>query len=145
MRAAISGLTAAFFALAGLSVCPAGAQAQTFNFQVCNQSSVPASVSVSNLSAVGSNQFVVQGWWTVNAGTCSMLGNFPQGWFYFYAEQTNSGAIVWGGTGLALCVQYPGPYERTNTSGFTCAPNELKGFNAELIPNTTGTFTWTLN
>ncbi|MGD0024571.1 MAG: DUF1036 domain-containing protein [Xanthobacteraceae bacterium] len=145
MDLARSGLTSLLFALAGLCAGAASAQAQTFNLQVCNHSSVSASVATSGLAAVGSDQFVVEGWWTVGAGNCLSLGNFPQGWFYLYAEQTNSGQYVWSGTDLNLCVQYPGPFNRINTTDFTCGANELKGFSAVLIPSTTGTFTWNLN
>ena len=145
MRLARSGLTTLFFALAGLCAGAVSAQAQVFNLQVCNHTNVSASVAVSGLSAVGSSQFVVEGWWTVPSGSCESIGNFPQGWFYLYAEQTNTAQIVWSGNDLNLCIQYPGPFERINTSGFTCPANELKGFTAVLIPSTTGTFTWNLN
>jgi uncharacterized membrane protein len=138
-----SGLTVLFFAVAVLCIGAAGAQAQTFNFEVCNKSNVSASVAVSNLESVGSSRFEVQGWWTVPAGNCESLGNFPQGWFYIYAEQTNSGQEVWEGD-FPLCVQFPGPFDRINSAGVTCSSDELKQFTAEEIPSTTGTFTYTL-
>jgi len=137
-------LAVLFFALAGLCIGSVNAQAQTFTFQVCNQSSVSASVAVSNLVAVGDSRFEVQGWWTVGAGTCSSIGNFPQGWFYYYAEQTNSAQLYWPGD-FGLCIEYPGPFDRINAAGYTCDPSLLKQFNEEQIPSTTGTFTWTLN
>ena len=145
MKLARSGLTVLFFALAGLFTGSADAQAQTFNFQVCNRHNVPASVAISHLVAVGDSRFEVEGWWTVGAGNCVLTGNFPQGWFYFYAEQTNTGQVVWSGNDLMLCVQFPGPFERINTPGYSCDSDELKGFTGELIPSTTGTFTWNLN
>jgi uncharacterized membrane protein len=138
-----SGLTVLFFAVAMLCTGAAGAQAQTFNFEVCNKSNVSASVAVSNLEAVGGSRFEVQGWWTVAAGNCESLGNFPQGWFYIYAEQTNTGQEVWEGD-FPLCVQFPGPFDRINSAGVTCSSDELKMFTAEEIPSTTGTFTYTL-
>jgi uncharacterized membrane protein len=138
-----SGLTVLFFAAAVLCTGAAGAQAQTFNFEVCNKSNVSASVAVSNLESVGSSRFEVQGWWTVTAGNCESLGNFPQGWFYIYAEQTNTGQEVWEGD-FPLCVEFPGPFDRINSASFTCKSDELKLFTAEEIPGTTGTFTYTL-
>jgi uncharacterized membrane protein len=111
---------------------------------VCNHSSVSASVAVSNLVAAGDSRFEVQGWWTVKANSCSTVGTFAQGWFYYYAEQTNSGRIYWGGD-FPLCVQYPGPFEVMHTESTTCPDKQLKKFIAKQISNTTGTFTWTLN
>ena len=138
-----SGLTVLFFAVAVLCTGAVGTQAQTFNFEVCNRSNVSASVAISNLEAVGASRFEVQGWWTVAAGNCESLGNFPQGWFYIYAEQTNTGQEVWEGD-FPLCVQFPGPFDRINSAGVTCSADELKLFTAEEIPSTTGTFTYTL-
>jgi uncharacterized membrane protein len=140
-----SALAVVLFALAGLCGGTAGAQAQMFNFQVCNQTSYSASVAVSNLTAAGSSQFVVAGWWTVGPGTCSTIGTFPQGWVYYYAEVTGNSSIGWAGTDLQLCVQYPGPFSRVNLPGFTCAGDDLKSFSADLIDSSTSTFTWTLN
>lgn len=139
-----AGLGAFVFTLTALCFASTGAHAQTFNFKVCNTSNVSASVAVSNLSAVGSSTFEVQGWWTVPAGNCNTIGTFPQGWFYVYAEQTNSGDIVWDGD-FALCVEFPGPFDRLNKAGYSCSGDELKQFTAEQIPSTTGTFTWTLH
>jgi uncharacterized membrane protein len=138
-----SGLTVLFLAAAVLCTGAAGAQAQTFNFEVCNKSNVSASVAVSNLESVGASRFEVQGWWTVRAGDCESLGNFPQGWFYIYAEQTNTGQEVWEGD-FPLCVEFPGPFDRINTAGTTCSADNLKQFTSELVPSTTGTFTYTL-
>jgi len=140
-----SALAVLFFALAGLGTGTTGAQAQMFNFQVCNQTGYSASVAVSSLTAVGSSQFVVAGWWTVGAGTCSTIGTFPQGWVYYYAEVTGNASLRWAGTALSLCVDYPGPFDRVNLPGYTCPGDDLKGFNAEQVDPATSTFTWTLN
>ena len=145
MRVASSGLIVVFVAAVLLCAGSVGAQAQTFTFEVCNKSNVSASVAVSNLVAVGDSRFEVQGWWTVGAGNCRSIGNFPRGWFYLYAEQTNSARIVWSGKDLNLCIEYPGPFDRINMSGYSCSSKNLKGFTAELIGSDTGTFTWTLN
>jgi uncharacterized membrane protein len=145
MRAVKFGASLLFFVLA-LSAGSVTAQAQTFNFQVCNQSGVSASVAVSGLTGVGSNQWNVEGWWTVPSGSCRVLGSFPDGWFYYYAEQTGASQNQWAGTALNLCVQYPGPFERVNFSGYNCQSSEqLREFNGTLMPSNEGTFTWTLN
>jgi uncharacterized membrane protein len=139
-----SGFAVFFLALAVLCVGAPSAKAQMFTFEVCNRSNVSASVAVSNRVAPGDARFEVQGWWTVAAGNCENLGDFVQGWFYIYAEQTNSGRIVWEGD-FPLCIQYPGPFDVVHASGITCSSNLLKQFTAEQIPSTTGTFTYTLN
>jgi len=142
MRIARSGAIVLLFALAGLCIGSAGARAQTFTFQVCNRSGVTASVAVSAHPAVGDSRFQVEGWWVVATGTCSTLGTFPQGWFYYYAE-TPTGD--WHGSTVNLCIQNPGPFSRIDSGGYTCASNEtLVGFNGEFV-NNAGTVTWTLN
>jgi uncharacterized membrane protein len=138
-----SGLTVLFFAFVVLCIGSAEGQAQTFSLKVCNTSKVSASVAISNLVAVGDKRFEVQGWWTVASGDCDTLGTFPQGWFYIYAEQTNTGQEVWEGD-FPLCVEFPGPFDRVNTAGTTCTADNLKQFTSELVPSTTGTFTYTL-
>lgn len=141
-----SALVASLFAAASLFVGSAGAQAQTFSFVVCNHSKVQASVATASHVSPTDSNFVVQGWWSVAPGACSTLGAFPQGWFYYYAEQTNTQEIVWKGTDAQICVQYPGPFTRTNTANYTCQSNEeLRGFTGKDIGSNIGTFTWTLN
>jgi uncharacterized membrane protein len=146
MSVARSGLIAFVFALAGLFVGSAGAQAQTFHFQVCNHSNVQASVATASHVSPTDGNFVVQGWWSVGPGACEWIGYFPQGWFYYYAEQTNTQDLVWKGTDAQICVQYPGPFERTNSANYTCANNEeLRGFSGTNIGSNIGTYTWNLN
>jgi uncharacterized membrane protein len=144
MKFTKSGLAAFFVTLAVLCASSAGAQAQTFNFQVCNKGSVSASVAISHMISVTDTRFEVEGWWTVTPGNCASLGTYPQGWFYFYAEQTNTQQVNWPGN-FALCVQYPGPFTVVHTAAITCSNDQLKQFTAEQIPSTTGTFTWNLN
>jgi uncharacterized membrane protein len=89
---------------------------------------------------------VVQGWGNAGPGTCSTIGTFPLGWFYYYAEETNTQAVVWSGTAANLCVAYPGPFDRIDTANYTCQSNEiLRGFSGSQISTTTGAFTWNLN
>ena len=77
MKVARSGLTVLFLALAALCSGSAVAQAQTFTFQVCNKSTLTAYVAVAAHVAPGDDRFQVSGWWGVNAGDCSTIGNFP--------------------------------------------------------------------
>jgi uncharacterized membrane protein len=140
-----SALAVLFLALAGLCNGATGAQAQMFNFQVCNQTNYSASVAVSNLTAAGSSQFVVAGWWTVAPNSCSTIGTFPQGWVYYYAEVTGNSSLTWGGTAASLCVDYPGPFNRINLPGYSCPGDDLKGFNSVQIDSTTSEYSWTLN
>ena len=141
-----SGLVALVFAVASLFVGSAGAQAQTFKFVVCNHSNVQASVATASHISPTNGDFVVQGWWSVAAGACVTIGSFPQGTFYYYAEQTNTQELVWKGTDAQVCVDYPGPFSRTNTANYTCKSNEeLRGFILHTIGSNIGTFTWTLN
>jgi uncharacterized membrane protein len=145
MRAAKSGLIVLFLALAVCCAGSADARAQTFRFRVCNQSNVTAAVAISNYVAVGDNRFVVQGWWSVGAGSCEWLGYFPKGWFYYYAEERNAQRLVWEGNDIKLCVRHPGPWERINTTGYNCRSDEtLRAFGSEFITNDAGTFTLTL-
>jgi uncharacterized membrane protein len=146
MSVARSGLIAFVFAAASLFIGSAGAQAQTFHFQVCNHSNVQASVATAGHVSPTDGNFEVQGWWSVAPGACAWIGYFPQGWFYYYAEQTNTQQIVWKGNDAQVCVQYPGPFERTNTASYTCKSNEeLRSFTGSNIASNIGTFTWTLN
>src|SRR5579863_1270521 len=141
-----SGLVAFVFAMASLFVGSAGAQAATFSFVVCNHSNVQASVATASHPSANDGGFVVQGWWSVPAGSCKTIGNFVQGWFYYYAEQTNTQDLVWKGSDAQVCVDYPGPFTRTNTANYTCTSNEqLRGFTGKEIGSNIGTFTWTLN
>jgi uncharacterized membrane protein len=146
MRVARSVLTVLLFAVAVLCAGSGHSQAQTFRFQVCNRTNVSASVATSSLVSVGDSRFEVQGWWTVGPGSCEWIGYFPQGWFYYYAEQTNTGQYVWQGKDVSLCVQYPGPFDRINIAGYNCQSNEaLRGFTSDFISASTGTFTANLN
>lgn len=146
MSIARTGLIAFVFAVAGLFVGSAGAQAQTFSFVVCNHSSVEASVATASHVSPTDGDFVVQGWWNVAAGACSTIGTFPQGTFYYYAEQTNTQAVVWKGSDAQVCVAYPGPFSRVNAANYNCASNEqLRGFTLSTIGSNIGTFTWNLN
>ena len=146
MRAARSGLAVFFLALALWCAGAADARAQTFQFRVCNQSNVTASVALSYHVTPADSRFVVKGWWSVGAGSCEWLGYFPKGWFYYYAEERGTQRLVWEGNDIKLCVRHPGPWERINNSGYNCRSDEtLHAFGAEFVGDDAGTFTLTLN
>jgi len=148
MRGAKSSAIVLSFALTVLCLGSVAARAQTFNFQVCNKSTVSASVAVAALTAPGASQFQIEGWWTVPAGNCQTIGSFPTGSFYYYAEETGNSGYEWNGTAGSLCVQYPGPFARVDSgnSSYNCQSNEvLRGFSSEVLPSNENTFTWSLN
>jgi uncharacterized membrane protein len=133
-------------AVAALLIGAADASAQTFQFRVCNNSDYVASVAISAHVSPTDERFMVKGWWTVNAHNCTSIGNFPKGWFYYYAEERARQRVVWEGKEIQLCVRHPGPWERVNGTGYTCRSDEtLRGFDAEFIAAGTGSFTLNLN
>jgi uncharacterized membrane protein len=146
MKDARSGLAIFLLALAAIWIRPADAQgATTFQFQVCNTANVSASVAITHLVSVTDNRWETQGWWTVPAGSCQMVGTYPTGWFYYYAEETGNGQIYWGDNTTQVCVQHPGPFDRINISNYTCQSNEaLANFSGQDMSSVNGTFTWTL-
>ena len=140
-----SRLTVLFLAVAALFIGSAGAQAQTFTFKVCNTSPVNASVSIAAHVSPTNKAWMAQGWWVVNAGECSTIGEFPIGWFYYYAKATDRD---WHGSGAdssKTCVEQS-PFKRSDPPGYTCASSEtLVNFAGKLIESGGGTFTWTLD
>jgi len=99
-----------------------------FTFKLCNHSSVPIAVALSHHVSPTDERFLVEGWWVIEQGECKTR-MYPKGWFYFYGEQRNSGGKkYWGRNDLLLCVNYPGPFERVNTSNYKCDKQRLKGF-----------------
>jgi len=148
MRGAKCGTIVLSFALVVLCLGSVAARAQTFNFQVCNKSTVSASVAVAALTSPGASQFLIEGWWTVPAGNCQTIGSFPTGSFYYYAEETGNSGYQWNGTAGNLCVQYPGPFARVDSgnSSYNCQSSEvLRGFISEMVPSNENTLTWNLN
>jgi uncharacterized membrane protein len=120
----------------------AGAQAQTFGFEVCNHSGRSASVAIAANVSPTDKRFQAQGWWEVGPGQCSTIGSFPQGWFYYYAK---SNGRDWPGTGedkSSTCVRNA-KFKRLDPSGYTCSSDEkLVEFNGKNVQG--DTYTWTL-
>jgi uncharacterized protein DUF1036 len=109
-----------------------------FTFRICNRSNVVIALAVSHHASPSDAGFIVEGWWIIEPSQCGTQ-RYPKGWFYFYCEQRGSG------TDLKLCVQYPGPFTRRNTTGFTCEEKLLKGFRSVLIKPDQNEYTFTLN
>jgi uncharacterized membrane protein len=147
MRAATARLAALVWAIGILLAASGGAHSQTFVWRVCNKSAVNAAVAVSARVSPSDSRFQVQGWWAIAKGECANIGNFPQGWVYFYAEQDGgSGNVYWGGNTTQICVRYPGPFTRIATANYTCRSDErLRGFDGAFIPDNTGTYTVTID
>jgi uncharacterized membrane protein len=144
MRAIKLCLSALILSCAISIMGTAAAWSQTFLFKVCNHSDVTASVAVMSHVDTDDDRFMVKGWWTVESGECENIGHFPQGWFYYFAEQTGSGKLYWGGNDLKICIRHPGPWERINRRGYSCRSDEkLKGFIGKSVD--TGTYIWNLN
>lgn len=139
-----STLAVACLAAAALCGGAAGAQAQTFTFKVCNNSGRTASVAVAAHLSTSDKRWQAEGWWEVRDGQCSTIGNFPQGWFYYYAK---AGSREWEGTGKDksnTCVR-SAKFKRFDPEGYKCSGDEkLAAFNGKFIEND-DTFTWTLD
>jgi len=147
LRLCLSVLAGALaIAFAGPTTGPAQAQGGVYLFKICNNSGVRAGFSFVSLVAPNDQRFHVHGWYIVNPGGCTDIGNFPHGWIYFYGEQADSGGrMYWGGNVTSKCVTYPGPYDRPSTAGYTCDARELKGFDGVVVPPNIGTYTLTIN
>ena len=137
--------TLAVLGVAAGIVCggAAGAQAQTFAFKVCNHTGRTASVAVAAHLSPSDKRWQAEGWWEIRAGRCEAIGNFPQGWFYYYAK---SAARDWPGSGQDksnTCVR-SGKFKRFDPEGYKCSGDEtLVAFNGKQIEDDEP-FTWTL-
>jgi len=145
MRFVASRLTVLLLACAALFIGSAGAQAQMFTFKVCNTSPVNAQVAIAAHVSPSNKAWQAQGWWVVNAGECSTIGEFPIGWFYYYAKATDRNWHGSGSDASKTCVE-SGPFKRADPPGYTCTSKEtLENFAGKLVESGGGTFTWTLD
>jgi uncharacterized membrane protein len=110
-----------------------------FEFKVCNRSGRTASVAVEHHVSPTDKNFVIRGWWTVPAGECQAIGNFPQGWFYYYAAEYGTDAFEWAGNDAKVCIERIGQIERMHTRTTICTGKYLRGFHAAQVdyPNVT--------
>ena len=143
MRVAKWGLSVLFGFLAMASIGVGEARSQLALLQVCNQSTITASVAVTAHPSPGNSNFLIKGWWTVNPGNCVNTQYVPRGWVYVYAQAYSGADIEWRGSDQRFCVTYPGPFERIISASYSCSGNILKSFTGYFIDSET--FTWTLN
>ncbi len=117
----------------------AGQDPAYFEFKVCNRSGRTASVAVEHHVSPTDKNFVIRGWWTVPAGECQAIGNFPQGWFYYYAAEYGTDAFEWAGNDAKVCIERIGQIERMHTRTTICTGKYLRGFHAAQVdyPNVT--------
>lgn len=92
---------------------------------LCNKTSLKIYVALGYREAVGSNNWIVEGWKNINAYSCFDISVPNDSVVYDYAEDDDGG--TWGGD-FTLCVEHPGPFRRINRSDYTCSSDELKGF-----------------
>ena len=144
MSLAKSTLAVLGLAAAALWGGTAGAQAQTFKFEVCNHSGRVARIAVAAHLSPSDKRWQAEGWWDVRAGQCTTIGQFPQGWFYYYAKNDNRD---WPGSGKDksnTCVR-SAKFKRFDPEGYRCSGDEkLVAFNGKYIEDDE-TFTWTLD
>ena len=135
-----------FKALAGavlaLSAYSSGAQAAT-QLEFCNKTGSKVFVALALLPEA-TQKWTLNAWHTVNAGSCTNIGNVRTGLFYYYAEKEGR-KLHWPAAAYVdknFCV----PDTRVNRvmTGATCATGERSlGFRG-LTPNA-GKYTFTLN
>jgi uncharacterized membrane protein len=104
-----------------------------FEFKVCNRSGRTASVAVEHHVSPTDQNFVVRGWWTVPAGECQAIGNFPKGWFYYYAAEYGTDAFEWAGNDAKVCISRIGQVERMHTKTTICSGKYMRGFHSAQI------------
>ncbi len=104
-----------------------------FEFKVCNRSGRTASVAVEHHVSPTDKNFVVKGWWTVPAGQCQAIGNFPKGWFYYYGAEYGTDAFEWAGDDAKVCIERIGQVERMHTKTQICTGKYLRGFHAAQV------------
>jgi uncharacterized membrane protein len=152
-------LTAAAIAALGVACCATGVSLvgssaaqvpSTFALKVCNASGLKVAMALMTPVSPADNRYHVHGWYIINAarGGCQDVGSWPKnGYFYWYAQEDGSASEqygVWQGT-VDKCVATPGPFDRIDTPGYTCAEGEeLVKFTEKLIEPKTNTFTVTL-
>jgi uncharacterized membrane protein len=118
---------------------------RTFQLRVCNKSSIKVSVAVSGHKEPDSTSWHIEGWWTVGPRDCTNItNNYLRGRIYLFAKSYGSNKTTWSGRDLNLCVEFPGPFDRVNTTNYKCHRNErLVSFSSFVADDET--FTWTLN
>ena len=114
------GLTAIGIALALAVAAPGEAQQQnTFPLKVCNSYSQDLIMALAHRVSANPSEkrFVVRGWIPLKQQECGE-GEFPRGWFYYFAVALD-GSKYWGGD-VGVCVSFKGSFERIHSDNYAC-------------------------
>jgi len=139
MALALAAAPAPAFAQKG----PASGGGDQIVIRVCNNTNDNARVAVS-YQPVGSNQFLNEGWFGVNAHACQDIATTSNAYFYGYAEVEGDGERYWNGD-FPLCVQYPGPYEFWSVGHTSCDSRQVLQYFVQMHADTWGSYTWSLD
>jgi len=120
MRALKLALTAIGISLALAVAGPGQAQQQnTFPLRVCNNYNQDVIMALAHRVSANPSEkrFVVRGWVALKSQECGD-GEFPRGWFYYFAIAVD-GSKYWGGD-VGVCVSFKGPFERIHNDNYAC-------------------------
>jgi len=139
MRRAILGLSVLFGVVAMIALGGGNVRSQDQQslIRICNNSDMNADAAVTGLQG---GQYVIKGWWSVEAGHCTNTTYVGYGWVYLFAANFNRG-VSWGGGGTPkrFCIVLS-QMERVITPQFQCAPNLLKSFSGYFVESETATW-----
>ena len=145
MKSLASRLSIGFLACAALFVGSARCAGADLHVQGLQHEPGQRPVAIASHVSPANKAWQAQGWWVVNAGECSTVGEFPIGWFYYYARAKDRDWHGSGSDASKTCVE-AGPFKRSDPPGYTCTSSEtLENFAGKLVESGGGSFTWTLN
>jgi uncharacterized membrane protein len=122
LRAVPAAISSVVLMLAGL---PANAQ-----LELCNRTDFKTSVAISYPK---SGQWVNSGWYTLEAGQCTIPPPVSQPltnrYYYFYAQGYDRTDIRWEASSDRDCVNFPGPFDYVSST-HTCnmQGDQMRGF-----------------
>lgn len=137
--------TSIFSTLVCIFLAGAAMAQDAIDVQVCNRSRDTALVAISyQPMGAGTDDWLNEGWFTVNAGECGIVARTANAYFYGYAEVLGDTSRFWGGN-HSLCVEYPGPYEFWRGKSPRCKSHQNAVNFLPLQAVNWGTFTWNLD
>lgn len=118
---------------------PQQASGGTFQFRVCNSSSVPK-IGIAVRYQTRPGIYRSAGWYHVSAGQCGNFGPFPKGPFWFHAEEsgTTHPSVQWG-SGSHFCVERNGKFVFEASHKSCDASKSANAFYADVRDDT---YTW---
>lgn len=90
-------------------------QAATLN--VCNRSAGPISLVIMARLLTAPSEWLVHGWWNIDAGRCTVIGRYASGDIYYAAISPNGRR--WKEGDISLCVAMQA-FRRVHSPGYTC-------------------------